>query len=97
MLTSSLEDVLVACPVPKTLTAALVKAWTSPTERGRLPFNCPFDVETFRPSSKSGEDLLAYLTILVSRRARCTESFYLLGVEASGKVIHAHSMFCVSV
>ena len=97
MLTSSLEDVLVACPIPKALTAALDKAWTSPTERGRLPFNQPSEGETFRPSSESGEDLLAYLTILVSRRARCTESFYLLGVEASGKVIHAHSMFCVSV
>ena len=62
MLTSSLEDVLVACRVPKALTAALNKAWTSPMERGCLPFNRPSEGETFSPSSDSGEDLLAYLT-----------------------------------
>ena len=67
MLTSSLEDVLVACPVPKALTAAFDKAWTSPMERGRLPFNHPSKGETLRSSSESGEDLLAYLTGLVSR------------------------------
>ena len=69
MLTSSFEDVLVACPIPKALTAALDKAWTSPTERGLLPFNRPSEGETFRPSSESGKDLLAYLNGLVSRGA----------------------------
>ena len=57
MLTSSLEDVLVACPIPKVLNVALDKDWDSPTERGRLPFNRPYEGETFRPSSESGEDL----------------------------------------
>ena len=66
MLTSSLEEVLVACTVPKALTAALDKAWTSPTERGRLLFNRPSEGKTFRPSSQSGEGLLSYLTGLVS-------------------------------
>ena len=89
MLTSSLEVVLVACPVPKALTAALDKAWTSPTERGRPPFNRPSEGETFRPSYDSGEILLAYLTGLVSRGARGTKSISLLRIEASGKVIHA--------
>ena len=96
MSTSSLEEVLVACPVPKALTAALDKAWTSPTERGRLPFNRLSEGETFRPSPKSGEGLLAYLTGLVSRGARGTESISLLGIETSGKVIHVHSLFCIS-
>ena len=82
MKTSSLEDVLVAYPIPKALTAALDKAWTSPTERGRLPFNHPSRGETFRPSSESGEGLLAYLTGLVSRGARVTEGISLLGIEA---------------
>ena len=96
MLTSSLEVVLVACPVPKALTAALDKAWTSPTERGRPPFNRPSEGETFRPSYDSGEILLAYLTGLVSRGARGTKSISLLRIEASGKVIHAHSLLYVS-
>ena len=96
MSTSSLEEVLVACPVPKALTGAFNKAWTSPTDRGRLPFNRPYEGETFRPSPESGEGLLAYLTGLVSRGARVTERISLLGIEASGKVIHVHSLFCVS-
>ena len=78
MLTSPLEDIMVACPIPKALTTALDKAWTSPTERGRLPFNRPSEGETFRTSSKSGEGLLAYLTVLVSRGARGAESISLL-------------------
>ena len=96
MLTSYLEEVLVACPIQKALTTDLDKAWTSPTERGHLPFNCPSEGKTFRTSSKLGEDLLAYLTGLVSRGARGTESISLLGIEALGKVIHAHSLFYVS-
>ena len=90
MLTSSLEDVLVACPIPKALTTALDNM-----ERGRLPFNGPSEGETSRPSSESGEDLLAYLTGLVSRGARGTDCISLLGIKASGKVIHIHSLFCV--
>ena len=96
MLTSSLEEVMVACPVPKALTAPLDKAWTTPTERGHLPFNCPSEGKTFRTSSKLGEDLLAYLTGFASQGSRGTESISLLGIEASGKVIHTHSLFCVS-
>ena len=96
MSTSSLEEVLVACPVPKALTAALDKDWTSSTERGRLPFNRPSEGETFRPSSESGEGLLAYLTGLVSRGERGTKSISLLGIKASGKGIHVHSLFCIS-
>ena len=84
MSNSSLEEVLVASPVPKALTAALDKAWTSPTERGRLPFNQPSEGKTFRPSPKSGEGLLAYLTGLVIWGARGTESIYLLGIKESG-------------
>ena len=96
MSTSSLEEVLVAWPVPKALTAALDKSWTSPTERDRLPFNRPSEGKTFRPSPKSSEGLLAYLTGLVSQGARGTESISLLGIEVSGKVIHIHSLLCVS-
>ena len=96
MLTSSLEDVLVACPIPKALTTTLDKAWTSPTERGRLPFNRPSEGKNFMPSSESGEDLLAYLTGFGSQGSRGTESISLLGIEASGKVIHTHSLFCFS-
>ena len=97
MSTAFLEEVLLACPIPKPLTAALDKAWTSPTKRGRLPFNRPSEGETFRPSPESSQGLLAYLTGLVSRGARGTESISLLGIEASGKVIHIHSLFCISV
>ena len=66
MSTSSLEEILVTCPVPKVLTAALNKAYTSLMVRGRLPFNCPSEGENFRPPPESGEGLLAYLTGLVS-------------------------------
>ena len=96
MSASSLEEVLVACPVPKALAAALDKAWTSPTEQGLPPFNFPSEGETFRPSPKSDEGLLAHLTGLGSRGARGTESISLLGIEASGEVVHTHSLFCVS-
>ena len=96
MSTSSLEEVMVACPVLKSLAAALDKAWTSHTERGGLPFNRPSEGETFRPSSESGEGLLAYLAGLVIQGARGTESISLLGIKASGKVIHVHSLFCIS-
>ena len=92
----SLEEVLVACPIPKALTAALDKAWTSPTERGLLPFNCPSEGETLRPSPESGEGLLAYLTRLVSRGAKGTKLIPFLGIEASGEMVHTHSLFYVS-
>ena len=96
MSASSLEEVLVACPVPKALAAALDKAWTSPTEQGLPPFNFPSEGETFRPSTKSDEGLLAHLTGLGSWGARGTESISLLGIESSGEVVHTHSLFCIS-
>ena len=46
--------------------------------------------------AESGEDLLAYFAGLVIQGSIVTESISLLGIEASGKFIHAHSLFCVS-
>ena len=84
MSTFSLEEVLVAFPVPKALTAVLDKAWKSPTERGRLPFNHLSEGENFRPSPESGEGLFTYLSGLVIRVARGTKSISLLGIKESG-------------
>ena len=80
MSASSLEEFLVACPVPKALVGALNKAWTLLTERGRLSFNCLSNGETFRPSADSGEGLLACLTGLVSQGAKVAEGISLLGI-----------------
>ena len=52
--------------MPKAQVRDLDKAWTLPTEQGRLPFNHLPDGETFRPSANSGEGFLAYLTGLMS-------------------------------
>ena len=66
------------------------------TDRGCLLFNCPSENKPSRTSADSGEVLLAYLTGLVSRGGKGTEGVYLLGIEESGRVAHAHSLFCVS-
>ena len=93
---SSLEEVLVACPVPKALARALNKAWTLPAERGHLILNCPSEGDPTGASADLGEGLPAYLTGLMSQGVNCTEGISLLGIEESGRVAHAHSLFCVS-
>ena len=93
---SYLEEVLVACPVPKALARALYKAWKFTTERGRLLFNRLYENKPSRPSADSGESLLAYLTGLVSQGEKVTKGISILGIEKSGQVAHAHSLFCVS-
>ena len=83
-------------PISKSLAGALDKAWTFPDERGRQILNHPSKGDLTGASDKSGEGLLAYLTGLVSRGAKGTKGIPPLGLEESGQVAHAHSLFCAS-
>ena len=65
MLASYLEEVMVACPVPKALARVLDKAWELLTDKSCLLFNRPFEGKPTRPSANSGEGLLAYPTGIV--------------------------------
>ena len=47
-------------------------------------------------SVNSSKGLLTYLTGIVSRGEKGTKGISLLGVKESGKVAHAHSLFCIS-
>ena len=96
MTDSSLEEVLVVCPITKALEWALDKACLLSLERDRLPFNHPSQDEPSRPSADLSEGLLTYLTSLVSQGEKGTDGISLLGIEEYGRVAHAHSMFCDS-
>ena len=94
--TSSLEEVMVARPMPKVLSGALDRAWTFLAEQGRLLLNRPSEGDPIGASADSGDVLLAYLADLVSREAKGTKGISLLGLEESRRVAHAHSTFWVS-
>ena len=90
---SSLEEELVACPMPKALDGSLDKAWMLPAEQGRLLLNLLYKEDPTGASSNTGEGLLAYLTGLMSQGTKVTEGIYLLGIKEYGQVSHTHSLF----
>ena len=49
-----------------------------------------------RASADTGKGFLVYLTGIVSWGGKANKAISLLGVEESGQVAHAHSLFCVS-
>ena len=90
---SSLDKVLVARPMPKSLSQALNKLWMLTAERDRLLLNRLSKGGPIGASTNTGEGLLAYLTGLVSRGGKVTLGISILGVEEYGRVLHSHSLF----
>ena len=93
---SSLEEVLVARPVPKSLSGVLDEAWTLLAEQGCILLNRPSEGYPTCYSANTGEGLLTYLTGIVSCGSKYNKGISFLGIEESGQVTHAHSLFCVS-
>ena len=86
-----------ARPMPKSLDGALDKAWMLPAERGRILLNRPSEEDTTGASVDMGEGLIIYLTGIVSHGTKDVKRISLIGIEESGRVMHSHSLFCMSV